>query len=118
MEGNTGRTYLQNMVTAIVPAGGVEDASAISGHGGWDLQQILIGNMGGALRSGSYYVYPESNGARVPANCFLITLMQLMGVPASEYAYATATGQGIGYYPGGGSPFSARFYQPLTEILT
>jgi len=116
MEGDTGRTYLQNMITTIIPSGGIELAGEFSAHSGYDLQQILIGNMGGAMRSGRYYRYPEQNGSRLPSNCFLLTLMQLMGVPPADYAYATPNGQGLGYYRSGG-PFSSRFYQPLTEVL-
>jgi len=117
-EGATGRTYLDNMLTAWLSAGGVEGDTQGSGHGGWDSQQVLIGSMGGALRSGRFYRYPEVNGQWMPYNTMLITLMHLMGVPQADYAYATPDGRGVGYYGyGSGQPFQSRFYQPLSEIL-
>lgn len=120
MEGNTGRTYLDNMITAMTQIGEMEPSNSVSGHSGYDSQQVLIGSMGGRVRTGRYYALPESGGQRLPYNCYLITLMQLMGMPPSEYAYATPDGQGFGYYGyfGGNHPFRARFYNPVTEILT
>ncbi|AFY00351.1 hypothetical protein Bdt_0643 [Bdellovibrio bacteriovorus str. Tiberius] len=116
-EGVTGRTYLENMVTGMLCAGGMGDLGDDNGHQGYDSQQVLIGNMGGALRSGRYMTMPS---AGLPYNCFLITLLQLMGVPPSEYAFATPNGQGFGYY--GEFPanhvLKGRFYQPISEILT
>ncbi|CAE78633.1 DUF1552 domain-containing protein [Bdellovibrio bacteriovorus] len=116
-EGVTGRTYLENMVTAMLCAGGMQDLGGDNGHSGYDSQQVLIGNMGGALRSGRYVTMPS---AGLPYNCFLITLLQLMGVPPSDYAFATPNGQGFGYY--GEFPanhvLKGRFYQPISEILT
>jgi hypothetical protein len=55
----------------------------------------------------------------MPYNCFLITLLQLMGIPQSEYAYATPDGKGFGYYGNfpATHPQKARFYQPLSELL-
>ena len=119
LEGNTGRSYLENMVTGMICVGGMHGPGG-GGHSGLDSQQILIGNMGGAMRSGNYVALPESGGRRLPYNCFLLTLLQLMGVPQSEYAYATPDGRGIGYYAGFGSnhPYRHRNYGPITEILT
>lgn len=123
MEGNTGRTYVQNMVTTMLCAGGLQDLGGDNGHNGMDNQQILIGNMGGALRSGNYVVMPTRKPytmTGMPYNCFLITLLKLMGVPPSEYAYATPNGQGFGYYGQfpADHPMKSRFYSPITEILT
>jgi Protein of unknown function (DUF1552) len=113
MEGNTGRTYLQNMITGIVCAGGLESPG---GHSGLDSQQILIGSMGGKLRSGRYYSMPNGNA---PLNMFQLTLLKLMGMPPSEYAFATPNGRGFGYY---GSftnhAMGERVYGPITEALT
>jgi Protein of unknown function (DUF1552). len=122
-EGNTGRTYIENMVTGMLCAGGMQDLGGDAGHMGMDNQQLLIGNMGGALRSGRLLVAPTKKAysmTGMPYNCFLITLLKLMGVPPSEYAYATPDGQGFGYYGSFPSdhPLKSRFYQPITEILT
>lgn len=119
-EGSTGRTYLDNMVTGMVCAGGIHNTGNDGGHAGLDSQQILIGSMGGAMRAGRYMSMPSSGGLNLPYNCFLLTLLNLMGVPSSEYASATADGNGFGYYSGFGNnhPYRNRFYSPITEILT
>lgn len=122
MEGSTGQSYLSNMITGMICAGGVENLAGYNrGHSGLDSQQILIGNMGGALRSGRYYALPRNGGHRhLPYNCFLITLLQLMGVPAAEYSAYAANQQGLGYYGDFPSnhPLRSRFSQPITEVLT
>ncbi|MNT61097.1 hypothetical protein D3C72_1987160 [compost metagenome] len=123
MEGNTGRTYIQNMVTGMLCTGGMQDLGGDAGHNGMDNQQVLIGSMGGELRSGRFVVMPTKSPYTMtgtPYNMFLITLLKLMGVPPSEYAFATPNGQGFGYYGGfpADHPLKARFYQPITEILT
>lgn len=122
-EGNTGRTYIQNMITGMLCAGGMQDLGDDNGHTGMDNQQVLIGSMGGALRSGRYTLMPNPKPytmTGMPYNCFLITLLQLMGIPQSEYAFATPNGMGYGYYGNfpATHPHKARFYQPISEILT
>ncbi len=120
-EGNTGRTYLDNMATALICAGGCHTLNqGDGGHNGWDSQQILLGSMGGRLRSGNYTVMPRTNGRDFPYNTFLITLMQLMGVPSGEYSAFATNQQGFGSYSGfeANHPFTSRFYQPITEVLT
>jgi hypothetical protein len=119
-EGNTGRTYIDNMITGMVCVGGTHGLGGDGGHSGLDSQQILIGSMGGRLRSGNYVNMPSVNNRNMPYNCFLLTLLNLMGVPPSEYAAATSNGQGFGFYEGFGNnhPFASRFYQPITEVLT
>jgi hypothetical protein len=118
-EGATGRTYLDNMVTTMVSAGGIHALGNDGGHNGLDSQQIMFGSMAGRLRAGRFMTMPESGGKRLPLNCYLLTLLNLMGIPQSEYASATANGQGFGFYGGFGSnhPFASRFYQPVNEIL-
>ncbi len=127
MEGNTGRSYLDNMVTGLICQGGFAQPGGDGGHNGLDSQQILIGSMGGRVRTGRYMTVPRSQtgdniyvGNNLPYNCFLITLLHLMGVPPSEYAYATSDGQGIGYYGAfsANHPRRSRFYQPVQELLT
>ncbi|MBY0384812.1 DUF1552 domain-containing protein, partial [bacterium] len=126
-EGNTGRTYIDNMITGVICGGGFAAPGTDGGHNGVDSQQILIGSMGGRLRAGRYMTVPRSQtgdqsyvGDNLPYNCFLITLLQLMGVTPAEYAFATPDGQGIGYYGAFGAnyPRRNRFYQPVTELLT
>lgn len=120
LEGDTGRTYLDNMITGFIATGGT-----IGGHSGFDSQQILIGSMGGRLRSGRYYNLIQDLNRDVgeqsyPYNSFMITLFQLMGIPPSEYAFATADGRGFGLYTGydANYKFRNRFYSPLSEVLT
>lgn len=125
LEGNTGKTYIENMVTGMLCAGGMQNANANddNGHNGLDSQQVLIGNMGGELLSGRYLSLPKDPRpwppANMPYNCFLLTLLKLMGVPPSEYAFATPDGKGFGYYGDfdANHPLKSRFYSPLTEIL-
>jgi hypothetical protein len=122
-EGNTGHTYIENMITGMLCAGGMGDLGDDNGHSGMDSQQVLIGNMGGALRSGRYVALPVKKlytMTGMPYNCFLLTLLQLMGIPQSEYAFATPNGQGFGYYGGfpADHPLKSRFYSPISEILT
>lgn len=126
-EGTTGRSYLENMVTGLICQGGFAEPGTDGGHNGDDSQQILIGSMGGRVRTGRFVVVPRAqtgndrywSGPNLPYNCFLITLLNLMGVPPSEYAFATPDGRGIGYYGGFSSshPRRNRFYSPVTEIL-
>lgn len=120
LEGDTGRSYLQNMVTGLVCVGGIHPMGGDGGHSGLDSQQILIGSMGGLLRSGRYMAMPRGpNGQNLPYNCFLLTLLNLMGMPASEYAFATPNGQGFGFYGEfeANHPFRSRYTSPITEIL-
>jgi hypothetical protein len=120
MEGDTGRTYIENMITGFIATGGT-----IGGHSGYDSQQILIGNMGGRLRSGRYYTLFSGGDTNnvdnsYPYNGFMITLFNLMGIQPSEYAFATSNGQGFGLYTGYGAnyPLRNRFYTPIQEVLT
>jgi len=126
MEGNTGRSYLDNMVTGLICQGGFAQPGGDGGHNGLDSQQVLIGSMGGRVRTGRYMTVPRSQTGdniyvsnNLPYNCFLITLVQLMGVPPSEYAYATGDGQGLGYYGAfsANHPRRNRFFQPVHELL-
>ncbi len=124
-EGNTGRTYLDNMLTGMIATGLLHANAANSdgGHGGYDSQQILIGTMGGAVRGGRYYNLKQNSDVRkgtYPYNSFLITMLKLMGVQPSEYANATVDGQGFGSYDGYESDYvyKNRLYQPISEILT
>ena len=43
-----------------------------------------------------------------------------MGIPASEFAFATPNGQGFGYYAGyeANYRFRNRFYGGIPEVLT
>lgn len=120
-EGNTGRTYLDNMATVVLSQAGYESANTLGSHSSYDMHQIIIGSMGGAIRAGRYVAFsPEQNTTRLmPYNSFLITLFRLMGVPESEYAVFTPDGRGFGKYsPATGSAYDARRYTPITEILT
>lgn len=131
LEGNTGRTYLDNMTTNIFTEMGVESALGGSGHSSEDMQQVLIGSMGGRMRAGNYLALPEITvnyfPYRLPYNALMVTLLDLMGVPASEYsAYSSNVGKGWGYYgstasnsyePTIISPLAGRFYQGISELI-
>ena len=62
----------------------------------------------------------------MPHNALFVTLLDLMGVPKSEYEKYSNTGKGWGIYRSPTSihdsskphPFAARFYDGLPEILT
>ena len=86
LEGNSGRTYIDNMVTVYLSQMGMESIAGGSGHSGYDMQQMMIGSMGGRMRAGRYMALPQSNGRQLPYNSFLVTLLELMGVPASDYS--------------------------------
>lgn len=116
-EGNSGRTYIENMITAMLPRFGMEPADGGSGHGGYDSQAMLLGSMGGRLRSGRYLVYPDPNDKRMPMNAVFVTLLELMGIPASEYSRYSNAGKGWGLY-GDPGVYGQNFYGKLTEILS
>jgi hypothetical protein len=118
LEGNTGRTYIDNMVTVYLTQMGMEPITGGSSHTSYDMQQMMIGSMGGRMRAGRYMALPNNNGRLLPYNAFLVTLLQLMGVAPNEYSHLSNTGQGYGYYNSTtGNPFAARYYQPITELL-
>lgn len=117
-EGSTGRTYVDNMITNCVSALGLQGATELGNHNDWDLQHVMFGSMGGHLRAGRYYALPTTNGAYLPSNTFFMTLLNIMGVPASEYVLnSSVAGQGFGYYSGRSSPYGNRIYTPITEML-
>jgi hypothetical protein len=119
MEGNTGRTYLDNMATVILSQAGYESANGGSSHTSYDMHQIILGSMSGAIRAGRYVSFPEVQGRLLPYNTFMITLLQLMGVPESEYSVHATGGRGFGKYVSStGNPYASRFYTPVSEILT
>jgi hypothetical protein len=53
-EGTSGRTYIDNMGTVILNQMGYEPLNGGSGHSSFDMHQIILGSMGGALRAGRY----------------------------------------------------------------
>ena len=120
-EGSTGKTYIQNMLTGLLCGGGMSKyAGGDGGHMSYDSQQILLGNMGGAIRSGYYTALPDQNYNTLCYNSFLITLLQAMGVTRSEYESTSSDGKGIGNYVGiaADHPYRSRMYDPIFEILT
>ena len=132
VEGATGRTYLDNMITAILPNFGMEDVGNGSGHRGNDTQAMLFGSMGGRVKAGRYFSLPvdDYGGNRgfetyIPHNALFVTLLDLMGVPKSEYEKYSNVSKGWGVY---GStvvtnglavqnPFTSRFYGNIPEML-
>lgn len=135
IEGDTGRSYLDNMLVTFASAGGIYQPDPSrpddGGHNGYDSQQIFMGTMGGRVRGGRYIALPRNfntpvggfqNADLMPINCFAITMLHLMGVPASEYRVHAPGGQGFGHYGGdlarSNYAMRHRFYSPITEMLT
>jgi hypothetical protein len=117
-EGNTGRTYADNMITTALSALGMQGPTETGNHNDDDLQHVIFGSMGGKLRAGRYYALPNTNSRYLPHNTFVMTLLNLMGVPASEYSTnSSVAGQGFGYYSSSSSPYGTRIYTPITEML-
>ncbi len=120
-EGSTGKTYLENMATVLFNENGMTSTNA-NGHGNDDYHSTIIGSMAGALRANKYYLFPYLPGGpvgeRLPYNAYLMTLMQMMGIPAAEYQKYTTDGNGFGLY---GTRYStlplSRFYAPISEML-
>ncbi len=116
-EGTTGRTYVDNMITTALSHLGMQSGTSGGGHGDGDVQHTVFGSMGGKLRAGRYYAMPSTNG-RLPNNTFIMTLLNLMGVPASEYSLnSSVPGQGFGYYGSTSATYGSRFYTPIIEML-
>ena len=125
-EGSTGRTYADNMITTSLSHLGMQPGSQTGNHNGGDMQHVMFGSMGGKLRSGRYYTVPGAAqqypypGTALPNNTFMMTLLNLMGVPASEYNLSSSvTGKGYGYYNVINEPqtLGARIYSPVIEML-
>lgn len=115
VQSNNGKSYLENMVIALLSEAGVH--SDPGAHANLDYMPILFGNMGGIINSNRYVVF--DGPTRLPYNCLLITLLQAMGVPASEYNAGSSNGQGFGQYVSSGAYYNkwaSRFYSPITEI--
>lgn len=117
-EGSTGRTYLENMITEFNCNGGLIEDDGFSGHRGRNNQQLLIGSMGGKLRSGKFYLLPEVSNSRIPYNCHMITMAQLLGLQPEDYEQYAEGGSGYGYYSYiYADGFQSRWRQPIYEML-
>lgn len=131
-EPGSDRTYLDNMLTAILSEGGVDGAPGT--HSNRDYQPILLGTMGGYLKGNRYTVLPTKTeqiyqhiyNYRMPYNTLLITLLEAMKIPASEYAQYNG-GSGYGIYKTGQfgdielpeykKYFGSRYNLPISEII-
>jgi hypothetical protein len=112
---NNGKSYLDNMLVALLSEAGVHKNPGE--HSNVDYMPILFGNMGGLIKSDRLVVFERPTG--LPYNTFLITLLETMGVPASEYQAGSSNGQGFGKYVSGGAyvtKHGSRMYSPITEI--
>lgn len=131
-EPGTDRTYLDNMLTTVLSEGGVDGTPGT--HSNTDYQPILFGTMAGYLKGDRYTVLPTQADQiyqhifnyRLPYNTLLITLLEAMKIPASEYAIYNG-GVGYGIYKAGQNGdvelpeykkyFGSRFYLPISEII-
>jgi hypothetical protein len=125
-EAGTGRTYLDNMLTVFTHEHGLVTPAQNDGHPNRGHMVALFGSMGGVLRPDRVVVMPKKNGGALPYNAMLITYLQAMGIPKSEYE-ATNGGPGYGpYTPAGSSTipspyatsWASRLYGPVSEIMT
>ena len=116
-EGNSGRTYVDNMITTSLSQLGVQAVNSSGNHMDTDVQHMIFGSMAGKLRAGRYYSMPTTGDA-LPNNTFIMTLLELMGVPASEYSKnSSVANQGFGYYGKTSATLGSRFYSPIIEML-
>ena len=100
----------------------IESINGGSGHGSSDCQQMLIGSMGGRMRSGKYLNFQNhvNNWENaLPHNALTTTLLDLMGVPRTEYSLISSPGKGYGFYniPRADNPYISRYYDSITELL-
>jgi hypothetical protein len=112
---NNGKSYLDNMLVAVLSEAGVHKNPGE--HSNVDYMPILLGNMGGVINSDKLVVFDRPTG--LPYNTLLITLLEAMGVPASEYQAGSSNGKGFGQYVSGGNyvtKYGSRMYSPITEI--
>ncbi len=132
-EPGTNRTYLDNMMSVVLSEGGVDTEPGT--HSNLDYQPIIFGTMGGYLKGNRFTVLPTKTETvyervykyRLPYNCLLITFLEAMKIPVSEYAQYNG-GSGYGIYRGGPTGsieltsyvnfFGSRFTKPITEILS
>ena len=121
VEANNGKSYLENMLVALLSEAGVDNQGGGS-HVNLDYMPILLGNMGGLIRSNRFVAIDRGTSGRgtgIPYNQLLITLLRAMGLSESEYSAGSSTGQGFGAYRTSGNHYqrwSHRYYQPIEEI--
>lgn len=120
VEANNGKSYLENMLVAVLSEAGVDNDGG--SHVNLDYMPILFGNMGGLIRSNRFVAIDRGTSGRgtgIPYNQLLITFLKAMGLPESEYSASSNTGQGFGQYRTSGNHFQRwghRYYQPIEEI--
>jgi hypothetical protein len=119
-QNNNGKSILENMLVVVSTEAGVHtDPGA---HVNLDYQPIIFGNMGGVINSNKFIVYDRGTSGRgygIPANQFMITLLQAMGLPESEYVASSTTNHGFGIYPTSGGYYDKyhnQFFNPIAEI--
>ncbi len=112
-EGSSGRTYADNMITTCLSHLGMQPSSQGGNHSDDDIQHVIFGSMGGRLRSGRYYLMPSD----MPNNTFIMTMLNMMNVPPSEYMKHSSAGKGYGYYRGGVYAVGERAFSPITEMI-
>lgn len=97
-DSNTGRTFLDNGAVAVVSESGtIPDGP--HGHENYDYQSVLMGSMGGYLRTDRLVAFErfEQNRRKygLPYNTFLITLLEAMGLRPEDYRQGDAPGFGL-----------------------
>ena len=113
-EGSSGRTYADNMITNCMSHLGMQSSKSGGGHWDGDVQHVIFGSMGGRLRSGRFYVTPND----MPNNTFIMTMLNMMDVPPSEYIKHSSGGKGYGYYKSTPYATGERVYSPIIEMIT
>lgn len=124
-EPGTNRSYLENMLTVVTHEHGFVTQAENDGHPNVNHVVTLIGSLGGRLRTNKFLVFPRRSGVFLPYNTLLITWLEAMGVPASEYR-AVSGNQGFGPYSVAGSTtvpasylsgWGHRLYSSITELV-
>jgi len=132
-ESGTGRTYLDNMLSVVLAEGGTDVGPGT--HGNTDIQHIQFGTMGGFFKGNRLtYIPPKITNYygnllpyRMPVNSLLLTYLDAMKIPPSEYINIGKIGKGFGIYKGGSAGdqstgdyekyWSHRFYSNVSEII-
>lgn len=131
MEGETGRTFIDNSLISILSESGASNLSTKTfrnsgrieiGHSSVDYQPIMFGSLGGYLSPDKYVSFPKRTptywGQGLPYNKLLITFLQGMGLSHDDYQFGTEPGFGV-YDSSRGKrdAWGSEWAKPIEEII-